>query len=386
MQNRWLIGLLWILLSFQTAHAAPLTPLPPQPEGQIWPDDTWPSPLAGEGYGQQALDEAVARAFAEDALEVLQGIRAVVVIRGGGLAAEQYREGFGVETKLVSWSMGKSFTHALAGIMVGQDKIALDTPLPVPEWQKKSDDPRRAITLGHALAMSTGLAFSEDYVNLAASDVINMLYGGGYADMGHYAAAQPLIHEPGSHWSYSSGTTNMVSRVLRDLSGGTEETYRTFIDETLFDPIGITSAEPEFDGSGTFIGSSLLFMTARDYARFGLLYLRDGVWEDERILPVGWVDHGRRETLGSKGRYGNHFWLSQYADPPQVANAMQSFPPDTFMARGHEEQSIIIIPSKDVVIVCLSLIEGSDLSQVRDYLAQIAAIFPDVGASEASAD
>lgn len=386
MQNRWLIGLLWALLTLQTAHASPLTPLPAQPIGQAWPGEVWPTPLASESYRKTLLEEAVGHAFAADAPEVLQGIRAVVVIRGGGLASERYAQGFGPETKLVSWSMGKSFTHALTGIMVGQGRLTLETPLPVPEWLEDPNDPRRAITLQDALAMSTGLAFSEDYVNLASSDVIRMLYGEGYADMGHYAASQALIHEPGSHWSYSSGTTNMISRVLRDLSGGTEENYRAFMDKELFDPIGITSDEPEFDGAGTFIGSSLLFMNARDYARLGLLYLRDGVWKNKRILPEGWADHARSVTPGSKGRYGKHFWMSQYADPPQVANATLSFPPDTFMARGHEEQSIIIIPSKDVVIVCLSLIESSDLSQVRDYLAQIAAIFPDVPVIEADVD
>lgn len=382
MQARW-IGFLVVVgvlsaPALSGAVAADLVPLPSQPEGRSWPTQTWPQDVPGDDYAKSELDAAVARAFEADAPKALQGIRAVLVVHRGGIAAEHYDTGFGAETKLVSWSVGKSFVHGLAGIMIRNGKIALDTPLPVPEWREQAGDPRQAITLDDALHMSTGLQFSEDYVDMLTSDVITMLFGAGNPDMGHYAADKPLIHEPGEHWSYSSGTSNMISRVLRDLSGGTEESYRHFMDEALFKPIGIRNYEAEFDGAGTFIGSSLLFMTARDFARYGLLYMRDGVWDGKRLIPEGWVDHGRTETPASNGRYGAHWWLDGYADPPQVANASMAFPTDTFMARGHEEQSIIIIPSKDVIIVCLSLVVEPDLSDMRDYLARIAAVFPDL--------
>lgn len=382
MQARW-IGFLAAVGFLSTPALSEglsegLVPLPTQPEEIAWPTQAWPEAKPGDGYVKSELDALVARAFEADAPTALQGVRAVLVVHRGGVAAEHYDTGFGAGTKLVSWSVGKSFTHALAGIMVRDGKIALDTPLPVPEWQESADDPRQAITLDDALHMSSGLEFSEDYEDMLTSDVITMLFGDGNADMGHYASARPPLHEPGEHWSYSSGTTNMISRVLRDLSGGTEEGYRRFMDEELFKPIGIRNYEAEFDGAGTFIGSSLIFMTARDYARFGLLYMRDGVWDGKRLIPEGWVDHARIETPASNGRYGAHWWLDGYADPPQVANAKLAFPPDTFMARGHEEQSIIVIPSKDVIIVCLSLVTEGDLSDMRDYLAGIAAVFPDV--------
>lgn len=375
MQARWISCVVALGLFSSPAISGDLVPLPAQPDNRAWPTEVWPADEASD-YSKADLDASVARAFAADAPPVLQGIRAVLVVHRSGIAAERYDTGFSADTKLVSWSMGKSVTHALAGIMVRDGKIALDTPLPVSEWQESADDPRAAITLDDALHMSTGLEFSEDYVDMVTSDVITMLYGGGYSDMGHYAANKPLIHEPGEHWSYSSGTSNMISRVLRDLSGGTEESYRGFMNEELFKPLGIRNYEAEFDGAGTFIGSSLIFMTARDFARFGLLYMRDGVWDGKRIIPEGWVDHGRTETPASNGRYGAHWWLDGYADPPQVENAKLAFPPDTFMARGHEEQSIIVIPSKDVIIVCLSLVAESDLSGMRDYLAGIAEIFP----------
>ncbi len=378
MQTRWITLLIAFGLIASPALSADLVSLPPQPGDRAWPTEVWPQDVPGGDYSKVELDALVARAFEADAPKALQGIRAVLVVHRGGVAAEQYDTGFGADSKLVSWSMGKSFTHALAGIMIRDGKIALDTPLPVPEWQERTDDPRQAITLDDALHMSSGLEFSEDYEDMLTSDVITMLFGEGNGDMGHYAADKPLIHEPGEHWSYSSGTTNMISRVLRDLSGGTEESYRSFMSQELFKPLGIRNYEAEFDGSGTLIGSSLIFMTARDYARFGLLYMRDGVWDGKRLIPEGWVDHARIETPASNGRYGAHWWLDGYVDPPQVANATAAFPPDTFMARGHEEQSIIVIPSKDVIIVCLSLVTEPDLSDMRDYLAGIAAVFPDV--------
>ena len=316
------------------------------------------------------LEAHIDTAFAPDAGPVLSGVRAVLLVQDGRIRAERYREGFGPESKFISWSMGKSMVQALAGVMVREGRIAPTSPLPVPEWQQDPADPRRAITLDDALRMSTGLAFNEDYSDLQNSDAIRMLFGDGARDMGAYAASRPLLHPPGTFWDYSSGTTNIVSRVIRDLSGGTEQSYRGFAERALLAPIGIRDAVLEFDAAGTLIGSSLVFMTARDYARFGLLYLHDGVWNSQRILPEGWVERGRRPTAGSKGRYGAHWWLS-FSDPEGVPTAKRQFPPDAFMARGHQEQSIIVIPSKRAVLVCLSLIDSEDVSALQDWLVGV---------------
>ena len=317
-----------------------------------------------------ALEAHIATAFAPDAGPVLSGVRAVLLVQDGRIRAERYREGFGPQSRFISWSMAKSMVHALAGVMVREGRITPTSVLPVPEWQQDPSDPRRAITLDDALRMSTGLAFNEDYADLQNSDAIRMLFGDGARDMGGYAASRPLIHPPGTFWDYSSGTTNIASRVLRDLSGGTEQSYRAFVERELLAPIGILDPVLEFDASGTLIGSSLVFMTARDYARFGLLYLHDGVWNGQRILPEGWVERARRPTAGSKGRYGAHWWLS-FSDPDGVPTAKRQFAPDAFMARGHQEQAIIVIPSQKAVLVCLSLIEAEDVSELQDWLVGV---------------
>jgi len=274
----------------------------------------WAAEVPGEEWVVAAPAPELAReleiAFHPGAASVLQGVRAVLLVQGDRILAERYRDGFGPQSLFISWSMAKSITHALAGVMVRDGRLAPDAPLPVPEWRADPQDPRRAITLEQALRMSTGLGFIEDYEDVAGSDVIRMLFGRAAADMGGYAASRPLQHAPGTHWAYSSGTTNMVSRVIRDLSGGTEQSYRAFVERELLAPIGIRKAVLEFDAAGTLIGSSLVFMTARDYARFGLLYLRDGSWGEQRILPEGWVAHARRPTPGSDGSYGAHWWLS----------------------------------------------------------------------------
>src|SRR6185312_5645280 len=182
----------------------------------------------------------------------------------------------------------------------------------VPEWAG-AGDPRGPITLDLLLRMSSGLAFVEDYVREHPSDVIAMLFGEGQADVAAYAAAKPLVHAPGSFWSYSSGTSNIVSRCLARAIDAFGPDFEAFMRARLFEPIGMTSPIPKFDQAGVFIGSSYCFCTARDFARFGLLYLRDGVWDGRRLLPDGWVDYARTETFQQPndeyGPYGAHWWL-----------------------------------------------------------------------------
>ena len=193
---------------------------------------------------------------------------------------------------MLGWSMTKSVTNALIGILVKQGKLSLDQLAPVPEWSDPAD-PRHAITLDQLMRMSSGLEFSEDYADLTTG-VTQMLYNTD--DMGAYAAAAPLEAEPDGVWNYSSGTANIVSRIVRDTVGGSDEEYLTFPRRALFDPIGMTSAVMEPDASDTFVGSSYMYATARDWARFGLLFLQDGMWEGERILPEGWVDYSITPT------------------------------------------------------------------------------------------
>jgi CubicO group peptidase (beta-lactamase class C family) len=237
--------------------------------------------------------------------------------------------------------MAKSMLHAIVGLLVGDGRLHLDAPVEVPEWSAP-DDPRHAITLRQLLAMRDGLDFVEDYVDDQLSDVIHMLFGDGQADMAHFAADRALAAPPGSRFNYSSGTSNIISGVVaREVGPG--EPYARFLHDRLFGPIGMTSADPEFDEAGTWVASSYVRTTARDYARFGLLYLREGTWDGTRLLPEGWVDYGR--TVASDdpedGPYGAHWW--------GVAGDTLG----TFRASGYEGQSITICPTLDLVIVRL---------------------------------
>jgi len=267
---------------------------------------------------------------------------AELVVHRGAVVHELYDAGTEPDTTLISWSTAKSVTHALVGIAVRQGLLELDAPAPVPEW---AGDERRTITLRQLLNMRSGLRFVEDYVDDSISHCIDMLFGSGKDDVAGYAAALPLEHPPGSVFNYSSGTTNIIARMIGQAVGGGEAAMRAFMTEELFGPLGMTSADPRFDDAGTFIGSSFLYCTARDFARFGELYLADGVWDGRRILPEGWVDFARTpvpvppdEEFG----YGAHWWLWD----------SHGFP-GTFAAHGYEGQYIIVCPDRDLVVVRL---------------------------------
>jgi CubicO group peptidase (beta-lactamase class C family) len=210
----------------------------------------------------------------------------------------------------------------------------------VPAW-RSPDDPRGAITLEHLLTMRDGLEWAEDYVDAGVSDVIEMLFGAGRDDVAAYAEARTLGHEPDTYFNYSSGTSNIVSAVAARAAGGPADLVE-LLRTRVFGPIGMTSADPRTDAAGTFIGSSYVYATARDFARFGLLYLRDGVWDGARLLPEGWVDHGRwlRSHDEEGTGYGAHWWLME----DDVG---------TFRAAGYEGQSIYICPGLDVLAVRL---------------------------------
>ena len=283
----------------------PLVALPAQPRGVAWPTSSWP-PGRGGALGA-ALDHLLDEAF--DAQGPLATSYAVVVVHGGRLVAERYggldprasaTDPVGPRTTLLSWSMAKSVLHGVVGILVGDGRLDLDAPAPVPEWAGEGDL-RGTITVEQLLEMRDGLDFAEDYVDRGVSDVMEMLWGAGSDDVARFAADRPLAGVPGSLFHYSSGTTNIVSGVVARILGPGEP-YRRFLADRLFGPIGATSAAPAFDAAGTWVASSTLYATARDFARFGLLYLRDGVWENRRILPAGWVDHGRTAALGRPRR------------------------------------------------------------------------------------
>ena len=315
-----------------------LPSLPPQPAGVPWPTDRWPEaePKADPGR----LEAVVAEAFGPAASPDLGETHALVVVQGGRLVLERYAEGFGPQMTYKSWSMAKSITQALVGILVGDGKVDIQAPADVPEWAA-AGDARRAITLDQLLRMVGGLSFVEDYRPGQGSDVIEMLFGRGKHDVAHFAADMPLDHAPGTYWSYASGTTNIISRCAARAANAFGPDFEAFMRERLFAPIGMRSPKPKFDDAGVFIGSSFCFCSAQDFARFGLLYLRDGVWDGRRLLPEGWVDYARtptpRQPIDEQG-YGAQWWLDLAG-------------PGSFSAQGYEGQYIAIVPDLDLIVV-----------------------------------
>ena len=299
------------------------------------------------GVDRMKLEKALDHAFAEESPEETKKTRAVLVVHEGRLIAERYAPGFHRDMPLLGWSMGKSITNALVGILVRKGKLDIHAPAPVQEWRKEGD-PRGRITLDQLLRMSSGLEFDEVYAPL--HDVTNMLYGS--ADFAAYAASKPLETEPDGAWKYSSGTANIIARIVRRAIEKEEANYYRFIKEELFDKIGMTSAVMEADPSGTFVGSSYALATPRDWARFGLLYLQDGVWKGTRILPEGWVRYSTTPTpRAPKGEYGSLFWLNAGPDSNPGARTWPLVGRDAYSAQGFQYQRVIIIPSSRLVLV-----------------------------------
>ena len=263
---------------------------------------------------------------------------AFVVLHQGKVVAERYREGMDAGTRLLSWSMAKSFTNALVGLMAADGLVDIYDPLDIPEWQA---DGRAAITLNDLMQMQSGLEWNENYGN--RSDVNLMLHR--EQDMGLYTQEKPLAYTPGTHWYYSSGSTNLVMRYLRGHFASDTE-FLTYIRERLFAPLGIWNACFEPDMSGTPVGSSYLYVTARDYARFGQLYLDDGCVQGKRIPPEGWVAYTSEPAAASEGGYGAFFWLNRNGVCPDA-------PADMISCQGHDGQEIYIIPSQELVVVIL---------------------------------
>lgn len=344
----------------RAAVNAPLVDLPQQPADVPWPTKEWPTaPLDGATVKKRKLAKLVDVAFADDVPEDLGLTRALLVIYRGQLVVERYGPGYfsdfdalagrvpvadGPDTLLTSWSIAKSMLQCALGIYAQTAELRLASRIPVPEWAGH-DDPRHFITWHHLLHMASGLSWVEEYVVDRGSDVIDMLFGEGKADMGAFAAAFPLAAKPGSQFLYSSGTTNILARELQRLLGFDHdaESMREWLNEELFEPIGMSTATPEFDDSGTWVASSYVSATARDFARFGYLYLRGGNWDGNQIVSRPWVDEARRPislATNHASAYGSHWWVHEDGL-------------GTFACHGYEGQRITCVPTKDLVVVRL---------------------------------
>lgn len=341
---------------------------PPQPSDVAWPTAGWTEgPLPPEADAAQ-VQATLDKAFGELSTGPNQQFDAALVVHRGRIVVERYRPGFGDRHTIHrSWSMAKSFTQALVGILVRDGKLDVRAPAPVAGWSNP-EDPRHAITTDQLLRMASGLEWKEEYF-APDSDTLAMLGGVGKQDMAAYAASKSLEVPPGSRVRYSTGSTCIASGIVGSVVGH-GDAYRTFIQRELLDPMGIPPGEvaPGFDGAGNLIGGSVFDTTARNYAKLGLLYLRDGTWDGTRIEPEGWVDYARTPTPAPAGlpTYGAGWWL-------------KASDPSRFEAGGFGGQHIVVVPKKDLVVVLLSdRLDGKD-GAIRDDLVDAFANLPDAG-------
>ena len=292
-----------------------------------------------------ALRAALDHAFEEPEAPPFRRTKAVVVVRDGSVIAERYAKGVGIDTQLLGFSMTKSVINALIGIMTQQGLVSPSIPAPIPEWRAASD-PRHVIEIEHLLRMTTGLALDETNSGFDPSN--QMLYL--HSDMAGFAAKAPLIAPPGTRWAYSSSTTQLLARIIRDAVGGPEQTLALAWRE-LFNPLGMREVTLEFDGTGTLQGSMYMLASARDWARFGLLYLNDGVLGGKRILHEDWVDFSAAATLDTD--YGAGFWTNRSEHQHAKGRVRLGIPRDAFFASGDQGQRVVIIPSQHIVVVRL---------------------------------
>ena len=333
---------------------------------------------ASPAMAASAAPPAVAGAWAQaqnGALPKLGRTDALVVLRNGQPVFEAYGKDHGPAIRHVSWSMAKSITQALVGIAVGEGKVGIDRPM------ASLADSHPQLTLRHLLTMTDGLDWVDSRPDPIQSDDARMLYGPGRMDTAAYAAARRAIHPPGTRWNYSTGAYQMIARELcARLFPGAEtadqrrEAMAGWIGASLFAPLGMTSAVAEFDPAGTLYGGSLVWATARDFARFGELYRNDGVAGGRRVLPPGWVAFARTPTRANV--YGAGFWLEAAHGQPEASLMNGAGPLDAFSAEGHNGQVIVIVPSKALTVVRLGLTSGA-WDQLGAWLAGVVNAFPD---------
>ena len=303
--------------------------------------------IAGPGVvepSDPALRAALDHAFEEPTAPPLRRTKAVVVVHDGRVIAERYAAGVSVDTPLLGFSMTKSVVNALIGILTQQGLVTPSMPAPIPEWRAASD-PRREIEVEHLMRMTSGLALDETNSGFDPSSQMSL-----HEDMAGFAVRAKLIAPPGSRWHYSSATTQLLARIVRDAVGGPEQTL-AFAWRELFGPLGMRHVTLEFDGVGTLQGSNWMLASARDWARFGLLYLNDGVVGGKRLLHEDWVDFCIAASPGSD--YAAGFWTNRSEHPDAKGRIRLGIPHDAFFASGDLGQRVVILPSHNLVIVRL---------------------------------
>lgn len=326
----------------------------PFPYGNLEPRDTIFS-----NVDYQLLKSTVDNVFDKKGI-IKQRSRAVLVVYKNKIIAEQYADGFNKNSMLLGWSMTKSLTATYFGILQKQQNLDIYKPAPLYDWQ---NDERKKITTNDLLHMNSGLAWDEDYGKI--SDVTKMLFLS--PDMTQSQLEKKAVGKPNQTWNYSSGTTNLLTKIIRN-SFKTHQEYINFWYASLIDRIGMNSMIVEQDMMGNFVGSSYGWATARDWAKFGLLYLHKGNWNGDQVFDPSWEQYVRTPTNTSQGKYGAHFWLNQDQYFPDA-------PKEMYSCSGYQGQKILIFPNHDLVIVRFGLKEAE---QGFDYNGLIAGILKSI--------
>lgn len=337
----------------------------PDPRTQPWPTgDLGAHGSLPAGADAEALDRVL-----DDAMGPAdQNTRALVVVHGGRIVGERYAEGFGPHTPQISWSQGKSITAALVGVLVEQGELTLDQPAPVEAWHTDPDDPRREIRIRSLLQMSSGL----DFLNLGVggsraftSENEHFRIYQDAVDVCRHATDQPMDLPPDSVFRYRNSDPLTLTCIVRDVVEDRGGDWLSFPQRALFDRIGVRDAVLETDRHGNFIITGYDFLSAYDWARFGLLHLWDGVWEGERILPEGWTDFVGTPTDSDPSRsYGGLFWVNDGGRFPDL-------PPDAYTAAGFMGQNTVIIPSLELVVVRLGPSPGGSDRYLNGVIAGV---------------
>ena len=349
-----------------TAAAASAAPAPVSAAGApgAGPDIAGPAVV---DPASEPLRAALDRVFAEPAGGPVRGAKAVVVVHDGRVVAERYAPGYALDTPMLSWSMNKSVVNALIGILVRQGRLAVGAPAPVPAWRDPSD-PRHAITVEQLMRMTSGLALDE--TNSGFDPASRMLFI--EPDMAGFAEAAALAAPPGTRYHYSSPSTLILSRIIRDAVGGRAEDVRGFAERELFAPLGMQRVTLEFDVTGTQVGSTYMYATARDWARFGLLYAEDGVAGGRRILPEGWVDYSASPTPGSRDGYAAGFFTNRGESEFGRLRVRGGMPADSFFASGTQGQRIVVAPARRLVVVRLGRSQDWATFDIRGLIRLVA--------------
>ena len=347
--------------------AANVTIAAASPPGDAAPPSSAPDGPAVVEPTDDKLRAALDRAFAEPASGPRRQTKAVIVLHDGRIVAERYARGVGIDTPLLGWSMTKSVTNALVGILVRQGKLTVSAPAPVAAWRNPSD-PRHAITIEHLMRMTSGLALDE--TNSGFDPSSRTLFT--QPDMAAFAESASLTAPPGTRYHYSSPSTIILSRIVTDAVGGRAEDVRRLAERELFGPLGMRRVTLEFDAAGTPVGSSYMYATARDWARFGLLYANDGVVDGRRILPEGWVDFSASPTEGSRDGYAAGFFTNRGPAEYSRNRVRGGMPSNSFFASGTQGQRIVIAPAERLVVVRLGRSQDWDSFDMRGLMRLVA--------------